>query len=152
MIYILVALKAEAQAFVDKYKLKNYKNNDIQVIISGIGADAMFKATTKVLETYSQNNVIINIGICGADKTYKIGQLIDARYEKITCIDYEATNKKYKIVDMESAGFLKATKDIKNSFIFKIVSDHFEPKTVTKDMAKKLIFKQIDEIINRINI
>ncbi len=150
MIYIIVALKAEAQAFVDKYKLKNYKNDHIEVFISGMGADAMMQTTTKVLETFSQNDVIINVGICGASQNYTIGQLIDARYEKITCINYEATDAKYDIVDMESSGFIDATKDVKNSFIFKVVSDHFEPKTVTKDMAKKLIFNQIDEIMKRV--
>jgi len=150
MIYIIVALKAEAQAFVDKYKLKEYKNNDIQVAISGMGADAMMQTTTKVLKTFSQNDVIINVGICGASQNYTIGQLIDARDEKITCINYEATDAKYDIVDMESSGFIDATKDVTNSFIFKVVSDHFEPKTVTKDMAKKLISNQIDEIMKRV--
>jgi len=150
MIYIIVALKAEAQAFVDKYKLKEYKNNDIKVVISGMGADATLQTTTKILQKISKNDIILNVGICGASKNYAIGQLIDARYEQITCIDYEATDTKYDIVDMESAGFIKATKDVKNSFIFKVVSDHFEPKTVSKDMAKKLIFNQIDEIMKRI--
>ena len=143
----MVALKAEAQAFVDKYKLKNYKNSEIEVTISSIGSEAMFQATTKVLQTFCENDIIINVGICGAKSNYHIGELIDARYKTITCIDYEATDSKYEIVDMESAGFIKATKDIKNSFIFKIVSDHFEPHTVTKDKTKQLIFKQIDKIM-----
>ena len=150
MIYIILALKAEAQAFVDKYKLKNYKNNDIEVFISGIGADAMFQTTTKLLKTFTQNDTIINVGICGANKNYTIGQLIDARYKRITCVDYEAADAKYEIVDMESRGVIDATKGMKNSFIFKVVSDHFEPKTVTKDMAKKLIFNQIDMIMKRV--
>jgi hypothetical protein len=51
---------------------------------------------------------------------------------------------------MESAGFIKATKDIKNSYIFKIVSDYFEPEKVTKDKAKQLIFNKIDEIMKEI--
>ena len=146
MIYIIVALKAEAQAFVDKYKLKNYTNGDMVVVISGIGADAMFRATTKVLQNFTKNDVILNVGICGASKKYKIGELIDARQHNITCVDSEVRDAKYDIVDMESLGFEKATKGIKNSFIFKVVSDHFEPHKVTKDKAKQLIFHKIDEI------
>ena len=150
MIYIIVALKAEAQAFVDKYKLINYKNGDFHVVISGIGSDAMYKTTTEILLNFIKDDTIINVGICGANKNYNVGQLIDARYEKITCLDYEAKDAKYDIVDMESDGFIKATKSIKNSFIFKIVSDHFEPQKVTKDKAKQLIFKQIDNIIQKV--
>jgi len=150
MIYILTALKAEAQAFVDKYKLKQYKNEDIEVIITGMGVDAMSKKTSQTLKKLSKNDTIINVGICGASKNYNIGELIDARYTDITCIDYEMTKDIYDVVDMESASFLEATNGFKNSFIFKVVSDHFEPKTVSKDMAKKLIFNQIDEIIKRV--
>ncbi len=150
MIYILTALKAEAQAFVDKYKLKQYKNEDIEVIITGIGADTMSKKTSQTLKKLSKDDIVINVGICGASKNYNIGELIDARYIDITCIDYEMTKDIYDVVDMESAGFLEATNGFKNSFIFKVVSDHFEPQTVSKDMAKKLIFNQIDEIMKRV--
>jgi hypothetical protein len=36
--------------------------------------------------------------------------------------------------------------------MFKVVSDNFEPHKVTKDMAKMLIFKKIDEIMKRVKI
>jgi nucleoside phosphorylase len=151
MIYILVALKAEAQAFVDKYKLKNYKNENLVVFISGIGSNAMEQKTKYVLKNFKDNDKIINVGICGASDKYSIGQLIDARFHNISCSDKDVScNSIYEIVDMESSGFLKATKDIKNRFVFKIVSDHFEPQKVTKDKAKQLIFKQIDEIMTRV--
>ena len=75
---------------------------------------------------------------------------IDADNNTITCIDYEAKESKFDIVDMESDGFREATKDVKNSFIFKVVSDHFEPHTVTKERAKSLIFNVINDIISLI--
>ncbi len=150
MIYILVALKAEAQAFVDKFKLKDYKNDNITVVISGIGSDAMYKTTCNLLKNFTDADKIVNVGICGASKKYDIGELIDANEHKITCIDYEATDSKYEIVDMESTGFLEAAKGVENKFIFKVVSDNFEPKTVNKDMAKKLIFNKLDEIMKRV--
>ncbi len=149
MIYILVALKAEAQAFVDKYKLQDYKNKDMQVIISGIGADNMYKSTAKILEILKDNDKLVNVGICGASKKYKIGQVIDGFKENLTCVDFEVSDaNKYELVDMESDGFLKASLHVEDRNIYKIVSDHFEPKSVTKDKAKKLIFDKIDEILN----
>ena len=150
MIYIMVALKAEAQAFVDKFKLQNHKNDKISIIISGMGKENMKISTCQILKDVKDEDKIVNVGICGACKKYAIGELIDGIKTKITCIDYEAHDKIYEIVDMESAGFLEATKDIKNRYIFKIVSDNFEPKTVTKDRAKKLIFDKIDEIMRRV--
>ncbi|MEA1954943.1 MAG: hypothetical protein U9N02_00430 [Campylobacterota bacterium] len=146
----MIALKAEAQAFVDKYKLQNYKNDNLSVIITGMGSDAMFVATTNILKKFKENDIILNVGICGANQNYTIGQLIDSRYDEITCSKTEVSKTNFSIVDMESLGFKNATKGVKNSFIFKIVSDHFEPKKVTKDKAKQLIFNKIDEIMQRI--
>ena len=51
---------------------------------------------------------------------------------------------------MESYGFYQAIKGMKNAYIFKVVSDHFEPKTVTKERTKNLIFNNIDEIMKRV--
>jgi len=150
MIYIIVALKAEAQAFVDKYKLKNYKNDKISIIISGIGKENMYNSTCQVLKNLKSKDKIANIGICGANKKYAVGEIIDGMKKKITCVDYEVKDEIFEIADMESGGFLEALKDIKNKYIFKVVSDNFKPKTVTKDMAKKLIFDNIDEIMRRI--
>ena len=146
----MVALKAEAQAFVDKYKLQNYKNKHISVVISGMGKEKMTKSTCKVVKNLVKGDKIANVGICGASKKYAIGELIDGFDVKITCVDDEMTDGGFDVVDMESAGFLEATKDIKQRYMFKVVSDHFEPRTVTKDKAKKLIFDKIDEIMKRV--
>jgi len=142
MIYIIVALKAEAQAFIDK---------KIPVIISGIGAENMFKSTNEIVKKMKEDDILVNVGICGASKKYKIGQLIDGFAEELSCVDKEISDKnKYNIVDMESAGFIQASLAVKNKYMYKIVSDHFEPNIVTKDGAKKLIFDKIDEIMEKI--
>lgn len=164
MIYILVALKAEAQAFVDKFKLKNYKNENISVMVSGIGRENMKRATMEVLNNFKDNDIIANVGICGANLDYDIGQLIqiDAinyknqtytikkdAFVTIECMDEEVNNSRYEIVDMESYGFYDAiihSSTIKNILIFKVVSDHFEPRKVTKDGTKSLIFNAIDKL------
>jgi hypothetical protein len=55
---------------------------------------------------------------------------------------------------MESFGFYDAVKHnpaIKNFFIFKVLSDHFEPDSITKDKTKSLIFHQIDSIMMKVN-
>jgi nucleoside phosphorylase len=152
MIYILVALKAEAQAFVDKFKLeKNMQNKDISIVISGIGSENMFKTTSIVVDKMNADDTIINVGICGASRKYSIGQLLDAENVDITCVNYEVSKSEYDAVDMESSGFLDASENVKNRYMFKIVSDYFEPKSVTKDMAKKLIFDKIDEIMEKVS-
>ena len=148
MIYIITALKAEAQAFVDKFKndTKNYS-----IHISGIGSENMRKKTKEVVKLMQKDDILLNVGICAASSNYPIGSLIDASVKKITCVDKAVSDKDiYEIADMESSGFLDGSKDVQNRYIFKVVSDHFEPKSVTKDMAKNLIFKQIDEILKRI--
>ena len=144
MIYIIVALKAEAQAFIDK-------KIDAQVIVSGIGVDNMEKTTAMIVNKMNKCDKLVNVGICGASKEYKIGQLIDGFEKEIICVDKAVKDaNKYNIVDMESSGFIKASLHVEHRYMYKIVSDHFKPKTVTKDGAKKLIFDKIDEIMENI--
>jgi len=153
MLYVMCALKPESQAFVDKYKLqKSKQNSQITLVISGMGSENMFNATKNVVANMNEDDIIINVGICGADKKFAIGELIDAREVNLTCVESEVSEHgKYELVDMESRGFLKATTNIKNSYVFKVVSDHFEPHKVTKEKTKSLIFNVIDDINNIIN-
>ncbi|MCF6298220.1 MAG: hypothetical protein L3J08_09615, partial [Flavobacteriaceae bacterium] len=67
---MIFALKAEAQAFVDK-KL------DVNIIISGIGSQNMYNATKKTLKLMNEDDIIVNVGICGASKKFHIGELLD---------------------------------------------------------------------------
>ena len=99
MLYIICALKSEAQAFVDKYKLpKNKQNSKLTVIVSGMGSKNMFDATLRVVDAMNENDTIINVGICGADKKFFIGQLIDARKENLTCVDFEVWSCKFRSI------------------------------------------------------
>jgi len=179
LLYIIVALKAEAQAFIDRYKLskstineyKIFQNSSIILIISGIGIENSMRATQALINQYdiTDDDIYLNIGICGASKQYEIGELLlideieynDKHYKLksetqhiIKCIDFEAESAVADIVDMESYGFYEAvyhSPAIKNLYVLKIVSDHFEPKKVTKDKAKSLIFNKIDDINAIIN-
>ena len=172
MIYIVTALKPEAQAFVDFYKLKKSKlsdyttftNENITLIISGLGITNSRLATQTLINYFdiTDDDIYLNIGICGASTEYEIGQLLeigsityeDINYifrdkKEIVCLDYETKDNTYSIVDMESYGFYDAvihSPAIKNFYIFKVVSDHFEPHKVTKDKTKLVIFNVINDI------
>ena len=174
MLYIVTALKPEAQAFVDRYKLKKkklanftiYASSEITLIVSGLGVRNATLATQTLINHYdiTDDDIYLNIGICGAAKKYEIGELLEINKiiynsqtitlknkdgRTITCLDNEADNDEFDIVDMESFGFYDAvvhSPAIKNFYILKVVSDHFEPYKVTKEGTKSLIFNRIDDI------
>ncbi len=174
MLYIVVALKPEAQAFVDKYKLKKeklakfvvFKNKDMMLVISGLGVDNAQMATQTLINHFdiTDDDIYLNIGICGACSEYEIAQLIkidSIKYKSnevkissenkniLNCVDEAVSDAIYSIVDMESYGFYDAvihSPAIKNFYILKVVSDHFEPNKVTKESTKSLIFNAIDDI------
>lgn len=174
MLYIICALKPEAQALVDKYKLvtskldsyKIFTNTSIVLIVSGLGVQNAREATQTLINHFdvTDDDIYLNIGICGANKKYEIGELINIAeiiYEGIShtlvntigktihSLNTEASTDKYELVDMESYGFYDAVTHspaIKNIHILKVVSDHFEPHKVTKEKTKMLIFNAIDAI------
>ena len=173
MIYLVIALKSEAQAFVDRYKLKKtklggftlYFDEERFLIVSGIGIVNARVATQTLINYYdiSDDDIYINVGVCGASKEHEIGSLLEIgevmhngipypfKKDKkcIVCVDEAVSQAKYDLVDMESYGFLDAVSHspaIKNFYILKVVSDHFEPEKVTKEFTKSLIFKAINDI------
>jgi len=173
MLYIVTALKPEAQAFVDYHKLKKSKlnnftifnNQKIILIISGIGIEKSRLATQTLINHFdiSDDDIYLNTGICGANKEHEVGKLLEIgsleyagftytiKDEKhhLICLNKEATTDRYSLVDMESYGFYDAVihnPAIKNFHILKVVSDHFEPQKVTKEQTKSLLFNVIDDI------
>lgn len=174
MLYIITALKSEAQAFVDKYKLQKsrlngyllFSDSSMRVIVSGIGVDNSMLGTQTLINHYdiTDDDIYINVGICGANRNYEIGELIEIgainfegtltstqnkSTKVLTCLNEEATTHTYEIVDMESYGFYDAvihSPAIKQFHILKIVSDHFEPDKITKQNTKSLLFNAINAI------
>ncbi|QOP42189.1 hypothetical protein [Sulfurimonas marina] len=172
MIYIITALKSEAQAFVDKYKLKkstlkNYTlffNDQMKLIVSNIGIENARFATQTLINYYdiTDDDIYINIGVCGANQNHNIGELLkvgsithqEITYSfdegiTLTCVDQEIHGGGFEAVDMESYGFYDAVihnPAIKNFALYKVVSDHYEPHTLNKDMVKSLIFKQLENM------
>lgn len=167
MIYIVIALKSEAQALVERYKLQKTKlrdatlfyNEQIRLILSGVGVANAMRATQTLIDFYdiSDEDIYVNIGICAGSYEHEIGTLFEIgslQYKgeeyivhpyleaKLHCVDEEQNEPSYELADMESFGFYDAVRHssaIKNFHIYKVVSDHFEPEKITKDGTKKLI-------------
>ena len=173
MLYIVTALKAEAQAYVDKYKLTKsklsnftlYTSSEMMLIVSGMGVSNARSATQALInhKDIVDEDIYLNIGICASDRKDSIGKLLEIGsivYEEkkyifketkreILCSNSAVDEEHPTAVDMESFGFYDAVihnPAIKKFFIFKVVSDHFEPKKVTKEGSKMLIFNQINAI------
>jgi hypothetical protein len=177
MYYIVVALKSEAQAFVDlfqpsKSKLDNYTffiHKHFKLIISGVGVKNARNATQTLLNHFDINgdDIFINVGVCASQ--HPIGRLLRVttlHYQEksytltsnttknpfiqetvLECFDQGCnTQGVYESVDMESYGFYDAVihnPAIQHYAIFKVVSDHFEPTTLTKEGVKKLLFEKL---------
>ena len=176
MTYIVLALKSEAQAFVDAFKLKKSKlsqftffsNEQFRLIVSGVGVTNATMATQTLCNHFDidKDDTFYNVGVCGAHSHYPIGSLLRVgtlHYHNhsyklseegitLTCLDEPcATHNKYEAVDMESYGFYDAVihnPAIQNYAVFKVVSDHYQPHTLTKDMVKSLLFQNIDAILS----
>jgi len=146
---IVAAFYKEVAQLIKHYKLKKentpfeiFKNDEIIVIISGIGKINSAIATTYLLSNYDID-FCINFGIAGSSK-FKVGEIFlinkinknlypDILYthpfkeSEIICSDKIITNGDFKLVDMESEGFFKAATKflpLENIFIIKIVSDN----------------------------
>jgi len=173
MTYIITALKPEAQAFVDYYKLKKsklenytlFENQNIKLIISGMGVENARLATQTLINHFdiTDDDTYINAGICAGSRSYEIGELVECggvgyqeivyRFQDdlplIVCVDEAQSEALYELADMESYGFYDAVihnPAIKKFHILKVVSDHFEPKKVTKELAKSLLFAKMEAI------
>ena len=173
MILIHTALQSEAQAFIEYYKLKKlqsspkiYKNNNIVLLISGIGKENSIKNLQYIFTQYDIKKAI-NIGIAGCNnKSINIGELFctnhkldNINYAKLLTVDTPVSNKNFTtqedtiLVDMEGRYFIDiGSQYLKNEniYIFKIISDHLDDTIPNKDFIKNLIRKQIKIISDKI--
>ncbi|SKA87785.1 Nucleoside phosphorylase [Caloramator quimbayensis] len=88
MVFIVTALMLEAAPLIEHYKLKKdmninnypvYKNDDITLIVSGIGKIKSAMAAVYILSTFKckKEDILINIGFCGATSfKYNLGEPI----------------------------------------------------------------------------
>ena len=157
------ALLCEAQALINFYKLsldnslkdkpkqtKIYTNDNLVILISGIGKSNTQKSLTFTLQNFKINRSI-NLGIAGCvDESINIGSLFctygqiqGVKNATITCLDTPCVDKtqiKTTLVDMESKYFYDICKlDIKEIYIIKVVSDHLDATYPKKSFVIQLI-------------
>ena len=169
---IVVAFYKEIEPIIKHYKLKKrdapfelFENEEIVVIISGIGKINSAIATTYILNNYDID-FIINFGIAGSSY-FKVGEIFlinkinnnfypDILYfhpfqeSEIVCSEKIITNGDIKLVDMESEGFFKSSTKflpLENIFILKIVSDNLVCFRPDNSFMKKIISPHLEKII-----
>lgn len=179
MIYIAMAMPIEAKVIISKFNLKRdnsikkfqvFKNEEICLIITGIGMIKSLIATTHILsiENVKKDDILVNIGVCGAkDKNkFNIGdivlanKIVDRNNEYVIYPDMVFThifkegslethnevvksseNVKEDIVDMEASGVLKAASYFfDNSQIFSI-------KIVSDYLDKSVEREEVEKLI-----
>ncbi len=169
MILIHTALLCEAQSFIEFYKLKKvnskiYKNDDIVVLISGVGKENTISTLDLMFLNYDIKKAI-NIGVAGCNDTnIKIGKLFCTNHtlKDINNLPLKTVNKPQTIsdtknrilYDMEGKYFRDIASNYLNHddiFIFKIVSDYLNSEILKKDYIKSLIKKNLKEIKEYIN-
>ena len=165
MILLHTALKCEAQALIEHYKLEKiknefviYKKNNIVLTISGIGKNNTRKSLENIFSIYKITKAI-NIGIVGcSNKKINKGSFFSTNeYPKnikkmnlITVKKSQTNNtKKNCLYDMEAKYFNNTcSKNINENYIyvFKVVSDWLDDTILPKDFVKQLIKQNIKRI------
>ena len=173
---IVVAYFKEAKPLIDYFNLKKtndkfsiYENEKISLIISNQGKINSAVATTYLLSTREISH-IINFGIAGSSE-YEVGEIFlvnkindklfpdilvphEFRESEIVCFDEVVTSGNYKLVDMESEGFFRASiKFLKSHQIhlIKVVSDNLVCFRPTDEFMNSLITPHLEKIKNYIN-
>lgn len=158
---IHTALLCEAQTLIDFYHLKQdssiqnktfkiFTNNEIIILVSGIGKSNTTDALHYVFKNFEVNKAI-NIGIAGcSDSSIKIGTLFCTNrllprinFANITTVDEPLESDEdleTLLVDMEAQYFLTACKEyINNITILKVVSDYLDTQIPKKSFVIELI-------------
>ncbi|MEA3523339.1 MAG: hypothetical protein U9R50_10215 [Campylobacterota bacterium] len=156
---------------IDEPDILLFANEEILLCVTQVGYDNAFLTTQRLFQyrKAKECDIMINLGLCGAPKEYKLGSLLlidKIVYQKqisildITiehsCIEStllsvtQAQSSTAKTpVDMEADAIYRAVSDFMNPhqlLFVKIVSDHFKPESLTKNLAYGLINKQIKVI------
>lgn len=85
MIYLILALHAEAKPIIDYFSLQKdmafrghevFRRDKISLLVTGIGKVKAAIGTTRLLRDSNGKGLCVNIGICGAPKNYVLGELL----------------------------------------------------------------------------
>lgn len=175
MRYIVTALYSEAKPLIDFFNLIKhddpyfpiFQNNQIILIVSGIGKINAAIATTYLLANRKTNpKLVLNLGICGSSyATHQIGELfeikkiIDQSSSKVihltdknlfqtatlACFDTpqnDPSKLQNRLIDMESFGFYQSSKKFLKSdaiHLIKVVSDKISDTILSPNEVYDLI-------------
>jgi hypothetical protein len=148
-----------------------YTNEQMVLLVSGMGKSNALMAVSALLgwRIPKIEDCMINIGICGAPSTYKIGEALlihqiedgarryypDILYThplrecSLKCVDDAQVIPHEYPVDMESSSIFQAASrffKLHQMAFIKIVSDHFEPESVTKEGVVELVRTNVSGI------
>lgn len=147
-----------------EFKWPLYRSEEAVALITGAGHEAAMIATAALLGRFSpeSGDLLVNIGICAAPRSHPVGSVLlahklcrdgRARYPDILLthphdetvlrsVDVAAADAMPEAVDMEAFGIYRAAERFLSAhqmLFVKIVSDHFEPDSVTKELARQLV-------------
>ncbi len=171
-ILIHCALLCEAQSFINFLKLtqntsitnipnstKIYENDDIILVISGMGKENTINTLTFIFENYNIDKAF-NIGIAGCcDSSIKIGTLFctnkllpNVNFASITTVDKPLDSDEDLetiLVDMEAKYFIELSKKYcSDIYVFKVVSDYLDTQVPKKSFVIELIQNVYPKIKN----
>lgn len=139
MVFIVTALMLEASPLIEYYNLKKdmninnyqvYKNEDITLIISGVGKIKAAMAAVYLLSTFKgkKEDILINVGFCGTKSLkYNLGEPIIIN--KVKDID---TGRDYYADVYFGKNIKKGTLCCSSKLMFK--EDYIEDDNVLVDM------------------
>ncbi len=189
MINIVCALHCEAKPLIDYYNMSAvantvfpmFNNNELSLIVSGVGKTAVASATTYlfVKTQENKNNAWLNYGIAG-HKSAKLGRWFNvnkitekttnlnwypARYQSIEIpslglktVDIPQSNYDgNQLYDMEASAFMSTVlkfSSIELIQLMKVVSDNEEQHldNIDKALVKKLLLDNTDPLIKIIDL
>ena len=159
---------------VYKFSYTMFEADNVRLIICNTGIDNAMMATSVLLAHYvpTNNDLLINIGVCGA--LGEIGAMLlvhkithnhhsyfpdilfkhDLQEISLKTVDTPCVSRSDNAVDMEAYGIYKAASRFfkAHQMVFlKIISDNFQPESITKEATKRLISSKIAIIQNTIN-
>ena len=151
------------------YKL--YVGTEAILLISGIGSENTLTSLSAILgyKKPKKGDLLVNLGICGAPSKYPIGTpiLVHKIYynnrifypdilfvhpfieTELTTLNQPQSIQYSTPVDMEAGAiFVAASKffNLHEMIFIKIVSDHFDPSSITKEKTIDLLGQQFNNI------
>ena len=176
MDYLIVALEAEARPLIQYYALgvrafgyPLYVGEEMMLLICGVGLENAMMGTSALLgyRPAQMDDRVINIGLCASHhpigSALLIHQLYDAHRTYYPDILYTHTlieSPLYSVdtphdrphhdpIDMEGVGFWRGASRwvrLHQIALLKIVSDHYNPSTLTRAEAHTLMHTGIEAL------